>query len=262
MKVVKDTVDYREKNNVIRKDFMHLLLQLKNKGEITAGEEVGDVKANHESDQPFLTMNEMAAQCFVFFLAGFETSSTTMTFALLELAQNQEIQDKLRDEIRSVLKKNDNKLTYEDVMEMTYLDKVVNENIHQPPVTGRVCNKEYHVPGTDVVIEPGTGLYIPIASLQSDPEYYPNPDVFDPERFSEENKAKRPPCTFIPFGDGPRMCIGMRFGVMQSKVGLIKVIKNFRVTLNEKTITPIKLESRTAIASVKGDVWLNIAKTD
>ena len=71
-------------------------------------------------------MNSLAAQAFVFYLGGFETSSTTMTFCLYELSLHQDIQDRLRDEIDDVLQKYDGKLTYEGVQEMEYLDKVVS----------------------------------------------------------------------------------------------------------------------------------------
>lgn len=120
MKIVKETVDYRERNNIHRKDFMHLLMELKNQGQLSDHESLEE-KQHKEK----LTMNELAAQCFVFYLAGFETSATTMTFALLEMALNQDIQDKLRTEISTVLQKNDGKLSYEAIMDMTYLNMVV-----------------------------------------------------------------------------------------------------------------------------------------
>lgn len=122
-KVVEETVNYRESNNVYRKDFMQLLLQLKNrsvKGEI----EYINGKV------PKLTMNEIAAQAFVFYAAGFETSSTAMTFAIYEMALNQTIQEKAREEINTILTKYDDKITYEGVVEMTYLQKVLDGKKH------------------------------------------------------------------------------------------------------------------------------------
>lgn len=117
-KAVRDTVDYREKNGVRRKDFMDLLLQLKNRGGLSEG-------AKNDKGG-FITMDELAAQAFVFFLAGFETSSTAMTFALYELALHPDIQNKLREEIHAVLSRHDGKLTYEGITEMNYKQQVLD----------------------------------------------------------------------------------------------------------------------------------------
>jgi len=75
-------------------------------------------------------MNTLAAQVFVFFFGGFETSSTTMTFCLYELSLHQDIQDRVRKEIDVVLQKHEGKLTYESIKEMEYLDKVVAGKTH------------------------------------------------------------------------------------------------------------------------------------
>lgn len=72
----------------------------------------------------------------------------------------------------------------------------------------RVCTKKYTVPNSQLTLNVGDKLLIPAYSIHHDPKYYPNPEVFDPERFTEENKASRPHGTFLPFGDGPRICIG------------------------------------------------------
>ncbi|KYB27037.1 Cytochrome P450 6a2-like Protein [Tribolium castaneum] len=110
-KVVKDTVEYRQKNNYTRKDFMQLLIDLKGEG---------------KQDGKSLTMDEITAQSFLFFAAGFETSSTTVTFALYELAKHQDIQQKVREEIETVLAKFDGKVTYEAIQEMHYMNQVLN----------------------------------------------------------------------------------------------------------------------------------------
>jgi len=148
-------------------------------------------------------------------------------------------------------------------LSLLFLCRKLNETLRKfPPVSGLpgICTKDYKVPGTDVVIEKGTRVNIPVWGIQMDPEYYPDPEKFDPERFSEENKAKRPDMTFLPFGEGPRMCIGLRFGMLQSKVGLVSLIRNFNFTLNKKTPLPIEMSSSSLIISVKGEVWLDATK--
>lgn len=76
------------------------------------------------------------------------------------------------------------------------------------PVFLRKCTKTYQVPETDIIIEEGLSVLIPAYGLHRDPEYFPEPEVFDPERFNEENKRNIQEYTYIPFGDGPRVCIG------------------------------------------------------
>ena len=80
---------------------------------------------------------------------------------------------------------------------------------HPPvPMLNRECSRPYKVPGTDIVLEKGTRVLIPLAPLHHDPRYYPEPHRFDPERFSEEEKQKRHHYAYLPFGEGPRICIG------------------------------------------------------
>ncbi|XP_023310268.1 probable cytochrome P450 6a20, partial [Anoplophora glabripennis] len=112
--VVQDTISYREKNSVKRNDFMQLLLEMKAKDD------------NATENGNTLTMPEIIAQSFVFFIAGFETSSTTMTFALFELARNTATQDKVREEIRTVLAKHDDKVTYDSMNELVYMKQVID----------------------------------------------------------------------------------------------------------------------------------------
>lgn len=76
------------------------------------------------------------------------------------------------------------------------------------PILPRACVKDYKVPGTDFIIEKDTFVMVSNMGIQRDPEYYPNPNSFDPERFSNENKAKRPFVSHVPFGEGPRVCVG------------------------------------------------------
>lgn len=99
----------------------------------------------------------------------------------------------------------------------------------------RKANQDYRIPGTNTVIEKGKMFFIPIHAIHYDPEYYPNPDNFDPDRFSCEEKTKRDAMTWIPFGNGPRNCIGMRFGMMQTRIGLIILLNNFEFSIKSRS---------------------------
>lgn len=82
-----------------------------------------------------------------------------------------------------------------------------------PPVevVTRICVKDYNIPGMDLTLKTGNRIQVSIAGIHHDPDYYPDPEKFDPERFTEENKSKRPPFSFLAFGEGPRICIGKNF---------------------------------------------------
>lgn len=132
-----------------------------------------------------------------------------------------------------------------------------------PPAAriSRMCKKPYKIPGTDVVIQPGEHVTIPISGIQMDDEYYPEPERFDPERFKSENKRNRHPMAFIPFGAGPRNCIGLRLGLLVSKIAVASMISEFRVTLSEKTKTPIKYIN-SLVLTVEGGIWINVSRVD
>ncbi|PSN34612.1 hypothetical protein C0J52_20551 [Blattella germanica] len=267
--MVRETVEYREKYNVHRNDFMQLLIQMKNKtlGAVEEDELIkvpeGEVDGLHTNTPFEVTMDVMAAQAFVFFIAGFETSSTTMTFCLYELAVNPHVQDRVRAEIDAMFEKNNGKLEYDALMQMEYLDKVVNETLRKyPPVSllTRECTSTTPLRGTDIVVEKGTPIMLPVYSLHHDPQYFPDPERFDPERFSEEEKQKRPHYCYLPFGEGPRLCIGMRFGLMQTKVGLISVLSNYEVHVSEKTPVPMEFDPKSIVLAPKGGLWLKVTE--
>lgn len=182
------TLEHREKNNVVRSDLVSLLLGLKN----------------------MYTSYELAAEAFLVYAAGFETSSTLITFALYELALNQDIQDRLREEITTGIEENNGELTYEMLFGFKYLDMIINESLRKyPPIAEnmRKCAQDFKIPETDLVIPKGTTIQINTFSLHRDPDYFPEPEKFDPERFNDQNVKNIKPFTFLPFGEGPRICM-------------------------------------------------------
>lgn len=132
---------------------------------------------------------------------------------MYELSINEEIQKKARESVIKVLEKNGNIYTYEAVNEMAYIEQCVNETLrkHSPALgTGRIAKEDYPIPNTNIVLEKGTAVIIPFSGIHLDSDIYPDPQKFDPNRFSPEEVEKRHPYAFLPFGEGPRICIGMR----------------------------------------------------
>lgn len=133
-----------------------------------------------------------------------------MTFLAYELVRNPEVQEKLRAEIDEVNESLDGEeLTYEHLQKMKYLDQVITEvlRMHPPvPMVDRVCTKTFVLDcdGKKIEFEPGRNFYIPIYSIHHDPKYYPDPEKFDPERFSDENKHNVNQDCYLSFGIGPR----------------------------------------------------------
>ncbi|CAG9806341.1 unnamed protein product [Chironomus riparius] len=243
LKTFIQTLDDREASQIDRNDFVKLLLGLKNT----------------------YTKDQLAAEAFLVFAGGFETSSTLMTFALYELALHPDIQDRLREEILSGFEDNDGKLTYEMLVGFKYLDMVVNEALRKYPpipIPMRKCRTTYQIPGSELVIPEGTIVQVNLLSLHYDPEYFPEPENFDPERFNEENVKNIKPYTHLPFGEGPRNCLGMRFGLMQSKIGIVKIIKSFKVSPCEKTSIPVKLKPASPFLAPNDGMWLNLTKIE
>ncbi|KAJ8975579.1 hypothetical protein NQ317_013081 [Molorchus minor] len=169
---------------------------------------------------------------------------------------------KVRHEINAVMAKHGT-ITYDSMNEMKYMQQVIDETLRMyppVPIITRQCVEDYKVPDSDTVIERGTMVLVCIKAIHHDEKYYPNPDKFDPDRFTEENKSRRHHYSHLPFGQGHRICIGERFGIMQTKVGLTTILKNFNVKLNNKTKLPLKISTKSIITRAEGDIWLNLEK--
>lgn len=220
--LILDTMRVREAENIVRPDMINLVMQVRQGGlKESKEEDINDGFATvtehniGKSEKTVWSDNELVAQCLMFFFAGFDTSSTLLSFLTIELALNPDIQTKLCNEIDQVADSlHDGKLSYEVLQSMKYLDMVVTETLRKwPPaiLTDRLCNKDYNLEVDDkkITIKAGQLIWIPIYCLHMDPNYFPEPEKFDPERFNEENAGNIIPGTFIAFGVGPRNCIGL-----------------------------------------------------
>ncbi|XP_022128817.2 probable cytochrome P450 9f2 [Pieris rapae] len=266
MNIVSGTMEHREKNNIERPDMIQLLMEA-SKGKLKTDKEGTDeVATEYELKSTDTSRNwsqsELAGQVFIFFAAGFESSASTLVMLLHEIALNNEVQEKLYQEIREFQEKHGS-LVYDRISDLKYLDCVLNEALRKwsvAVVADRVCTKPYELPpprdgGKPCKLNLNDIVYTPINSLHMDPLYFPNPQVFDPERFSDENKNNIKPFTFMPFGAGPRICIGIRFAVMELKVLLYYLIANFKVVKCSKTSDPPLLAPEDVKIMAKGGSW-------
>ncbi|XP_026752919.2 cytochrome P450 9e2 isoform X2 [Galleria mellonella] len=275
--LVLGTMTNRKTLHIVRPDMIHLLMEAK-KGKLTY-----DDRTLQDTNAGFATVEEstlgrkvidkvwsdtdLVAQAVLFLIAGFETVSSAMTFALHELALNPEVQEKLVQEIKENNMKNDGKFDYKSIQNMAYMDMVVSEVLRLwPPAVGldRICTKDYNLgkPNSkatkDYIIRKGEGLFVPTFNIHRDPELFPNPLKFDPERFSEENKHKIQPLSYMPFGLGPRNCIGSRFALCEVKVMLYQLLQHMEVTSCEKTCLKTELATDTFNLRIKGGHWIRL----
>lgn len=103
-------------------------------------------------------------------------------------------------------------------------------------------------------------VLIPAACIHRDERYYPDPHTFNPDNFSPDKVAERDSILHMPFGDGPRICIGMRFGKMQALVGLAVLLKNFKFEVCEQTQIPIKFQKESFLCSSEKGIHLRVTK--
>ncbi|XP_017884321.1 cytochrome P450 6a2-like [Ceratina calcarata] len=246
-KIVEKNMEIRRKEPAPRNDFLQLMIDLEKTGEA-------------------LDLEAVTAHAFSFYADGFETSSTTLSFIGYQLATHQDVQDRLRNEVKTVIEKHGGALTYEGLKEMTYMDQVINESQRcyvALTILNKECSESFVLEGSDGLrchVKPGTQILIPIQALQLDPKYWPDPQNFDPERFSEERKGGIKKYTFLPFGEGPRMCVGMRMALMQMKACLATLLKDHKIELSPKTKLPLNVTSIFFFLSPIGGLWVNISK--
>jgi cytochrome P450 family 6 len=156
-----------------------------------------------------------------------------MSFCLFELARNSEIQRKVQAEIDEVLD-GDESFSYESLSKLKYLECCIDETLRKYPIVPqliRTATKDYTFDGYDQTIPKGTAICIPVLGIQRDPEIYDNPMDFIPERFldSPHGGGKASGSFYMPFGDGPRNCIGIRLGKLTTKIGLALILRKFNV---------------------------------
>ncbi|XP_053332466.1 cytochrome P450 3A30-like isoform X1 [Clarias gariepinus] len=237
-KMKSERLDQHHKKRV---DFMQLMID-------SQKSEKDDLNGGNTSKEG-LNDHEILSQSLIFVFAGYETSSKTLSFLFHNLASNPETLKKLQEEIDANFP-HKAEVDYDTMMNMDYLDAALNESLRLYPVIfrlQRVCKKTFKIKG--LTIPKDTVVMIPIYTLHRDPKYWPDPDTFKPERFTKRNKESIEPYTYMPFGLGPRNCIGMRFAHVIIKLVVVEILQRFDVSLSEETKVPLELINTGILAS-------------
>ncbi|KAH8295504.1 hypothetical protein KR018_012450 [Drosophila ironensis] len=237
LEIVKETIENREKHGIVRKDLMQLLINLRNTGKIEENDDkCFNIQKTPEGRINAISLEAITAQAFIFYIAGQETTGSTASFTIFELAQYPELLKRLQTEVDETLAMNDGKITYDALQKMEFLDLCIQETLRKYPglpILNRECTQDYTVPDTNHVIPKGTPVVISLHGIHRDAEYFPNPETYDPDRFTEESRNYNP-TAFMPFGEGPRICIAQRMGRINAKLAIVKLLQNFNVEVMKR----------------------------
>uniref|UniRef100_A0A8C8Z1Y9 Thromboxane-A synthase n=1 Tax=Prolemur simus TaxID=1328070 RepID=A0A8C8Z1Y9_PROSS len=200
-----------------------------------------------------LSVDEIVGQAFIFLIAGYEMVANTLSFATYLLATNPDCQEKLLREV-DLFKEKHVAPEYCSLQEgLPYLDMVIAETLRMYPPAFRFTREaaqDCEVLGQR--IPAGTVLEMAVGALHHDPEHWPSPEIFNPERFTSEARQQRKPFTYLPFGAGPRSCLGVRLGLLEVKLTLLHILCKFRFQACAETQVPLLLESKSALGPKNG----------
>ena len=263
--VMKQALEQRKSGKVPkRNDLVDLFIQAMENAEAL---DHNDTSSNNTSAAILAKMSEekkelaIIGQALVIFLAGFDTTSNALALICHYLAKNPDCQDKLLEEINTAVEDNDGNedLSYDQIMKLEYTEAVLHESMRVYNFVGaleRLCTKDYPIPEMNYTIP--KGMMVQVANFQNDDELFPNASKFNPENFLEESKQKRSPYVYAAFGHGPRNCIGMRFAILQVKLVLVHMIRNFKVLECEKTPKELIPDPTDTASLPKGGLWVRL----
>ncbi|XP_031697007.1 cytochrome P450 3A40-like [Anarrhichthys ocellatus] len=229
LKKIKSNREYSQQKS--RVDFLQLMIDSQKNNDLS----------NNEPNKG-LSDHEILSQAMIFLFAGYETSSTSLTFLAYNLATNPHVMKRLQEEVDSTFP-DKGPVEYQALMKMEYLDSVINESLRLYPIAPRlerVAKATVEING--LVIPKDMVVMVPTWPLHRDASLWPEPEEFKPERFSKENKETIDPYTYMPFGAGPRNCIGMRFALVMMKLAMVEILQRFSFSVCKETEIPFEMD--------------------
>ncbi|XP_050303955.1 cytochrome P450 4d2-like [Anthonomus grandis grandis] len=257
------TKDYQEEKSALRVIDRVLEDIIKNKKKEKGAQNFNNNKDLLDSmmelhiDGKRMSSSDLREEVNTFLFAGYDTTSSAMALALYELAQNSAIQKKVLMEQRMLMEQSNNtKITYELLNNMKYLEMVIKETLRLHtivPAVGRKVKKDLQF--GHIKIPENLNISVCLHALHHNPNYFPEPEKFIPERFADENKIDE--FTYLPFGVQPRQCLGKNFAMLEMKTAISKIIRHFEVLkIPGKKLT---LKPKLVLYPSSG-IWISIRK--
>ncbi|XP_076464210.1 cytochrome P450 3A2-like [Babylonia areolata] len=246
---ITDILHFRLKSPEKSEDFLQQLLNAKFQAK-TVGDSQDETDINGNSvNFSQLSQPEVVAHSLLLLLAGYETTSTTLGYIFYELATNLHVQEELRKEIVDHVP--ENQVPHYDVLrQLKYMDMVISETLRKYPmastVIARQCQETCQLEG--LTIPGGMLVQANVWAVHRDPRHWgPQPQEFDPTRFSPERKSGRHPLAWMPFGAGSRTCVGQRFALVQIKMVLCHLLREHRFLPASDLQVPLVLKEGATI---------------
>ena len=261
-RVVEASIRQRKESQTRRNDLVDLMIDA-TEGKLEEEDNSEGKRMMEQTDKKKKDFNydQVISTATLLLVAGYDTTGTTMSYILYELALNPDCQETLFEEISSA--KDATGLTYDVIQGLPYLDAVIHETLRKHPIIAmldRPVVKDYKVPNSDIVLKKGHLVRINQMGICFDPEIYPNPEEWNPDNFSKENRANRNPYSFMAFSLGPRNCIAMRFAFFEMKVAVSHILMRYKLEATSKTIKNPKIDPKAILGGAKDGLWIKFVE--
>ncbi|KAL3206390.1 hypothetical protein MRX96_040120 [Rhipicephalus microplus] len=222
------------------------------------GERRDDKVANGSLRSRALTTEEIINAASVLFIAGFETTATGLSYIFFALAKHPDVQEKLRQEVIDAVGTH-GLLDYDTVMKkLKYLAKVVDEGLrlYPPALTfvTRQAKEDFEYNG--MKFKAGTNFMAPQYQILTDQRYFPNPMEFNPDRYSSGNEAAFTKAAHIPFGVGPRNCVGMRLALLKIRYTVARIVQKYRLELGPSQKGTMEMSQYAMVSTPARGPWI------
>ena len=238
--VIYDIIQQRRKSTAVTSDLLTMLLQLE------------------DEDGAQMSDREIRDEVVTLMMAGHETTALALTWTWMLLAQHPEVEEKLHEEIQTVLQ--GRSPTADDVTHLEYATWIIKESMRlYPPAWGTSRQVIETVQLGDYTLEPGDTVFLNQWVMHRDSHFFECPEQFNPERWDDGFEQRLPRGVYFPFGDGPRSCIGKGFAMMEAVLILVAIAQEFRLTLEPQH--PIDLQPSITLRPKNG-MKMSLQKRD